>query len=768
MISNATEPTDKLVVSGDTLVYAWLLLAESGPSLHPASTEVSKLVLQYNCREAQIVEILQIMFNKASTMLCEYTKGYETPTPIRLFSMCVLMSQLGDPQKAFNLSQVSKSDVEQSVGMVDAVIRTKALFDELQKYLATNAKTLRAHELRRRTLALAFGKSLFVSTLDTSYAQAFGKRLEPLLRQSSLDASSDELETSKDWQNSSRLAEMWMHSSQCCKYGTLLRMRAQVLLLAKTISGHLYSAYNGFESPVERETVQDLRNRMSLLTSVAVPIQRDDTCNRGTFCRLRNQIVHNLIEPCCNPRSAVIIANALERIQNGAFISMRHLYMSPSSVSIVELASILFGDGKLSAVTSMAFSLTIMSYGLLGNRNVHTRKKIPPLSTNWRQMAYEDSDLYRKANHFSSSLQTFEPLDRTKLDEQEANGNGLDEQEANENQSEDDDTNDLRSDDLIRRQMTNDNYDSDENDATSVSITRWTPLRKQEQHEIETYSQIFLIDSHLRDHPAVQQLRSLTRAYFSYAISKASQASEEAQHRSWFGAASSTYRGLLTAPELDEECICPSMRNPDSRRPQFLQCATLVLLDQAVNDMQENGAHCEMSRLETQLDALALFNKAIFDHLPHKDLMLSNERSDKRWAAKTVGSFTPMMTFVLSGSLQSALIGVFEQMRAHIRQGTLKLDPLEDGSDYNFPDVHQLMSMLKKSANQQLTELATEVMPPPGVEQRSFLEKKALQFAIGVQRDLWNMSSTGDGWVNILHFRAARGGEKRSRVELDV
>ena len=751
------------------MVNAWLLLSESGPSLHPASTEVSKLILQSNCREAQIVESLQMMFNKASTMLSEYTKGYETPTPIRLFSMCALMSQLGDPQKAFNLSQVSKSDVEQSVGMVDAVLHTKALFDELQTYLTTNAKTLRAHELRRRTLALAFGKSLFVSTLDTSYAQAFGKRLEPLLRQASWDASSDDLETPKDWQNSSRLAEMWMHSSQCCKYGTLLRMRAQVLLLSRTISAYLDGAYNGLESPDERETVRDLRERMSRLTSLAVPIQKDDTCNRGTFCKLRSQIVDNLIEPCCNPRSAVMIANALERVDNGAFVSMRHLYMSPSSVSIVELASILFGDGKLSAVTSMAFSLTIMSYDLLGNRNVHTRKKVPPPSTNWRQLAYEDKALYGKANHFSNKLERFEPSDSTNIDEQEANENRVDDQEAIENQSEDEyDLNDIRLDSQIHQQMTIDNYDSDENNGASLSITRWTTLRKQEQHEIEAYSQIFIIDSSLRNHQAVQQLRSLTRAYFSYAISKASQASEEMQHRSWFGAASSTYRGLLTAPELDEACICPSMRNPDSRRPLFLQCATLVLLEQAVNDMQEDGVHYEMSRLETQLDALALFNKAIFDHLPHKNLMLSNERSDKRWAAKTVGSFTPMMTFVLSGSLQSALLDVFEQMRTHIRHGTMKLDPLEDGSDYNFPDVHQLMHMLKTSANRQLTELATKVTPAPGVEQRSFLEKKALHFAVAVQRELWNMSPTSDGWVNILHFRAGRGGEKRSRAELDM
>jgi len=755
-----------LVISEDTLMNAWLLLSESGPSLHPASTEVSKLILQYNCREEQIVESLQMMFSKASTMLSEYTKGYEAPTPIRLFSMCALMSQLGDPQKAFNLSQGSKSDVEQSVGMVDAVIHTKALFDELQKYLATNAKTLRAHELRKRTLALAFGKSLFVSTLDTSYAQAFGKRLEPLLRQTSWDASSDDLETRKEWQNSSRLAEMWMHSSQCCKYGTLLRMRAQVLLLSETISAHLSSAYNGIESSDIPETVRDLQHRMSLLTREVVPSHSDDSCNRGTFYKLRSEIVDNLIEPCCNPRSAVIIANALERVGNGAFVGMRHLYMSPSRVSIVELASILFGDGKLSAVTSMGLSLTIMSYGLLGNRNVHTRKKVLPPSTNWRQMAYEDKTLHEKANHFTSNLKTFDS-DSANMDEQEANENAVDVQEAVENQSEDGcDSNDIRfgSQNVARI----DDYDSDENDGASASVTRWTPLRKQEQHEIEAYSQIFIIDSFLFQHSAVQQLRSLTRAYFSYAISKASQASEEAQHRSWFGAASSTYRGLLTAPELDEACICPSLRNPDSRRPLFLQCATLVLLEQAVNDMQEDGVHYEMSRLETQLDALAFFNKALFDHLPHKNSMLSNERSEKRWAAKTVGSFTPMLTFVLSGSLKSALLDVFEQMRTHIRQGTMNLDPLEDGSDYNFPDVHELMGMLKTSANRQLTELATKVMPPPGVEQRSFLEKKALQFAVGVQRELWNMSPTSDGWVNILHFRAGRSGEKRSRAELEL
>jgi len=673
----------------------WLLLSEAGPCLKQTSRDASKLMLRSDLQPKQLNESLITVFENAAARISTYGMGLSCEQPARLFSMCALLSQLRDQadqadeeaserdETAFHLNDVVKSDTDQASVMLKAVQQAEKVVQHVIKALKKESCE-HIHTIRKHVLVQTFGKSIFIATLDSAYAGVFGKQLNAMLMEDRIIDHMDE-----NVGMSSRLSEMWMDSSQCCKYGSLLRIQAQILLLAKLLSGE----------SLMRPHVQELLKGL-------IPTTADeDVCNRGSFCHLRTKIVDHLIAPCCDPKMANSIATALDEAHLGELTMLA--YQCSSKSSLVELASTFLKDSNDdNAMTSLASALTVGAYGLLGNDNVHTHKNPTTVSSlRWKTLAFEDEILRRKANpsndNKNSALQ--EPVESLNEDE-------------------------------------------------TAAITRWTSFRQRELLEMQRYREIFHISDPLRNDPLVMQLRCLTRAYFRYATFKASQA--DAGMRSWVGIASTTYRSLLTAPQLDKSLLCPQIRKPDTRRAQFLQCATLMLMHCSVNDI--SSERVSMTRLEAQLDALALFNKALFGSMNMQHLILCNHRFDKRWGAKIVGSFTPMLAFLLSNTLHEALLQTFETLRAELQTGTLALDA-------SFPDVGELMDRLANSAQSELrksklrTEVCTEV---------SFEDKKALKFALRVQEDVWRVAPRVDGWVNVLHFRSCRGSEKRSRDDM--
>ena len=703
-------------------------------------------MLQSNLLPAQLAEKLATVFKAAGFQLHSYSLGVECVDAARLFSLCALLSQLPSEtsetakMEPFHLNDATKSEAQQGTAMYNTVATAAVFVQDLSSKLKVGASA-DLHEARKQTLAITLGKSLFVSTLDSSYGYVFGSELDRLLRQGDVCVDATKTlppTTSTASIKSSRLLEMWMDSSQCCKYGTLLRIRSQVLLMAKLFAKHIEQ--NGGVNNMD-EAALKLYYHANELARNALPLDAEhDACNRGTFCNLRTCIVRHLITPCCEVATASIVADAVNTVLLGELTSVEHQYAK--NMSLCEIAFVLLCDsGSLNAMTALASALTITAYGLVGNHNVHTHKE--PKLLRWRNIAFEDPHLRRKANPFVEFLQ---PVDAEDPESTENNNNQIqvDKKEA-------------------------------------PSIGRWTSIRKRESHEMETYSEIFHICNSLREDLQVMQLRSLARAYFCYATSKASQASNDSQARSWLGAASSTYRNLLTSPNLDQASLCPPFRKPDTRRAQLLQCATLLLIDQSVNDMTSETV--AMSRLETQVEALELFNQALFRPVPLKDQVCCTDRSDKRWAAKLVGSFTPMLAFLLSTPLQQALAKTFLELRKELEQGRITLEPTysEIGQMENSTDsIHSVNSADSVFKNQafstvgalmdRLTKHAlAHVKHVEGVLDEStewtLAEKRAIGFSLKVQEQLWRVSSRDDGWVNVLHFRSCRASDKRPREE---
>lgn len=675
-------------------------------------------MLQPGLPTKQLSDGLINVFKSAAAKLHAHSLGLECKQPARLFSMCALLSQLGqesdaDASSAFDLQEVSNSDFEQAT----AIFKTIGLAASWMRTMVCHLETQppeSMHDIRRRVLAQTFAKSIFVATLDSSYAGAFGKQLNQLLRQDRVSEAP----------MSSRLTEMWMDSSQCCKYGSLLRIRAQTLLVAKLLMTHLKNAEN--KSCMEGDVAETVASKkvyehVCALLNGLIPSDADhDVCNRGTFWNLRTRIVNHLIAPSCEASTAPIFASSIESFLLGELTSVAHV--SGMKSSLVELASILLGDSTSdTAMTSLASALTVSAYGLIGNNNVHTHKS-PNVATGssvrWRVMAFEDASLRRKAN----PCVLFDNV----IDENDQIGENSEENPTT------------------------------PRDVDKTTVARWTSLRKRESLEMETYSEIFHICELMQQDPLVIQLRCLARAYFCYATFKASQA--DAGTRSWFGAASCTYRTLLASPNFEKSLLCPPIRKPDARRAQFLQCATLTLIDQSVNDLSPEPV--SMTRLETQLDALGHFNKALFEHAPLKHLMLSSERSDKRWGAKIVGSFTPMLVFLLSNTLHEALVSTFQKLRTQLEEGELSLECEEQ---HRFPDVSELMHRLASNAREELQKVKYCAEESTKL---SFADKKAVRFAVQMQEDFWSMAPKSDGWVNVLHVRSCRGSEKRTRDEM--
>lgn len=721
--------------SMDSMVYehcissAWTLLAESGECLPCSSRAASQLVLNTSEHKGKLCHDLSHVFMEASRELEKYEFDSNHEDAATIFSICVLMSQLGENEVPFTLKCTSSEEPLQASRLFETLKDTKILLLEFSENV--HKITDRIDVVRKRTLAHLFGRAIFVSIFDGSYTCVFGKQLAGIMHKQT-DLVSEQRGSGE---MSLRLRDMWKESSQCGKYATLLRMRAQVLLLCKLMQ--LYA---------NQHNITELDKFIKEGIAISTPTNAQDVFNRASFFDLRDKIRECLIAPCYEDSTALLMADMLQTVCVGESACAE--FVTPMNCTLVQFASEVMNHSgwsniatrfkPQSVVTSLGCAITVVGYSLLGNDNVHTLREHGVCVENWRNEAWGDGKLFREAN--SQMLAADPTVDPTADPTVDPTVNGTTESQT----------------------------------VTCERKSRWTAKRKMESMDICGTCQPFHLNRRFLEDPSVQRLRCIIRAYFLYAPDKHSKSSPESIVESEHNGSSDhfckTYNSFLTDKNFAKELLCPQMRNPESRLPLFLQCASLMMLDRAVNHMSKRHA-VSMNRVEMSLCILNLFNKGLYSKAKSSIIhtLVSMDERTNRWNAKLVASFTPMLILIMPNTVQTAILSTFKELRDDLHSGKISLT-LDKSTSLTttdvtttqpFPSMHNIVHMFNKHANLHL-DTATGIAEDTIVTPHEY--KIPLKFSIRVQRQLWNSFPCSDRWVNVLHYRSCRGKSKRKRA----